>query len=103
MNIKKATTFKKSGIDCIKADIFFFMPKKSTNITLLGMAFILLKGLRILKALRDLSETDGIGIISINLKWMQFEYLTLKSQLQSQLDSTQPSYKNSCALRIHKL
>ncbi len=43
----------------------------SININLLGMALMLLNGLRIRNALKDRSETDGIGKISIILKWLE--------------------------------
>ena len=48
MNIKKITTFAKSGIDPIKAEMSFFIP---------GSAFIVFKGLNILMTLKDFNFT----------------------------------------------
>jgi hypothetical protein len=48
MNIKNITTFAKSGIDPINAEISFFIP---------GRAFMVFKGLNILIILKDFNFT----------------------------------------------
>jgi hypothetical protein len=56
INIKKITTFAKSGIDPIKAEMSFFIP---------GKAFIVFKGLNILMILNDFNFIDPYASSSI--------------------------------------